>query len=345
MQTENRIELYDEARGILIMLVIFGHIVWMVSGKWISMLNIPIYSFHMPLFFILSGFTLKKTSKKMSAIIAKRAKRLLIPMAVFGVLLFLFGILLAYTIKGQNTEEVFETFNSEFWVRSLLCMYGGMFGKYWFFMAMFVTGVICIPVVQYVESEKAKLAIGVVTGIIATVYWAVSKQPLPFYINVGVLCSTFVMIGHYFRNESTLKGMLINHKMVMLSCIIFCIGNLIEERLGLGAVGLDEMDMKQPVLFWTVSLAGSLLCLAFCNRFVHNKFISSLGRNSLYMYGIHYFLLNLFDAAFHVKENEWSFPVKILVFIIFYAFVLFGTYAVMNGYLHIKRQLLECGKA
>ena len=55
---DKRINWIDIAKGITIILVIIGHL----NVKWFPKLDIvinEIYTFHMPLFFMLSGLTLK----------------------------------------------------------------------------------------------------------------------------------------------------------------------------------------------------------------------------------------------------------------------------------------------
>lgn len=53
---------WDYARGIAIVLVVFGHIVWglnfsgiVPAGHWLLATNYAIYTFHMPIFFLLAG--------------------------------------------------------------------------------------------------------------------------------------------------------------------------------------------------------------------------------------------------------------------------------------------------
>ena len=59
---KNRYTEIDIARGIGILLVVLGHSIKQtgVSATWIRILTYIIYSFHMPLFFCLSGFVSAK---------------------------------------------------------------------------------------------------------------------------------------------------------------------------------------------------------------------------------------------------------------------------------------------
>lgn len=59
--TKQRIEYVDAAKAIAIILVIFAHCHYMIEFPRLGNL---IYSFHMPLFFIVSGFFLKEMTTK-----------------------------------------------------------------------------------------------------------------------------------------------------------------------------------------------------------------------------------------------------------------------------------------
>ena len=82
MDTNNRIKWVDIAKGIGIILVIVGHTIALEYSA-------PIYTFHMPLFFFLSGLFLN-TDVKLKAFIKKKAK------SILGVWLLVF--LLSYIV-------------------------------------------------------------------------------------------------------------------------------------------------------------------------------------------------------------------------------------------------------
>ena len=71
MDKKNRIHYVDAAKAIAIILVIIGHCYWI---SVIPRLGYLIYSFHMPLFFIVSVFFLKNLTVKNA--IEKYAKAL-----------------------------------------------------------------------------------------------------------------------------------------------------------------------------------------------------------------------------------------------------------------------------
>ena len=89
----------DIAKGIAIILVVFGHVI--TNGQSSDLLHLPvwtiihntIYSFHMPLFFFISGYLQKHCKREDNKMIAKALFRkeicLLIPYALFSFLYLL----------------------------------------------------------------------------------------------------------------------------------------------------------------------------------------------------------------------------------------------------------------
>lgn len=94
-----RLNYLDFIKGIGIILVIVGHIPSVEK----SPLGLWIYSFHVPLFFIVSGYLIEHMNEKFN--IYKKIKSLLYPYIVFSVLSILFGLFLQ-TIKGVQLIDI-----------------------------------------------------------------------------------------------------------------------------------------------------------------------------------------------------------------------------------------------
>lgn len=78
----NRIRWIDTARGIAILLVVLGHCI----GNSTDPVNKVILSFHMPLFFFISGLCAKYENGRFMGYLKKKAKTLLIPQMTLGVI-------------------------------------------------------------------------------------------------------------------------------------------------------------------------------------------------------------------------------------------------------------------
>ncbi len=90
----------DSAKGIGVILVVLGHFLYQSN---LPMLNRAIYSFHMPLFFILSGYLQKRAIPH--GYVLNKVKRLLVPFTCFsvvGIPIFGYGII----ANGGNLIDV-----------------------------------------------------------------------------------------------------------------------------------------------------------------------------------------------------------------------------------------------
>lgn len=92
---KNRVEYIDTLKGLLIILVIFGHTgINSNIQKWI-------YSFHMPLFLIISGFFYKEESYIINY---RRVKGLILPFVLFTCLGVLFPAIPSLILKSKPIE-------------------------------------------------------------------------------------------------------------------------------------------------------------------------------------------------------------------------------------------------
>ena len=79
---ESRVEWIDVAKGIGIILVIAGHTIYLGYSY-------PLYAFHMPLFFFLSGLVFKDKDESLLTFVNKKSLSLLKPWAIILFISFL----------------------------------------------------------------------------------------------------------------------------------------------------------------------------------------------------------------------------------------------------------------
>lgn len=141
---KNRYTEVDIAKGVGIFFVVLGHSIKQtsVSAQWIRLLTYLIYSFHMPLFFCLSGFVsakiLRMNRRERGAYIISRAKRLLIPYFVIG--------LLYIPVKLKLSDMAVKPFEvSDIW-KLLIGQNPNV--SLWFLYILFLIELICALVVN-----------------------------------------------------------------------------------------------------------------------------------------------------------------------------------------------------
>ncbi len=99
MTSKQRITYLDMAKGVGIVLMVTGHLVGSLqtidNKPYFSPLYQWIASFHMPLFFVISGIVLRITREEerdMGHIVYRKAKGLLLPYASFSLIYFVINI-------------------------------------------------------------------------------------------------------------------------------------------------------------------------------------------------------------------------------------------------------------
>lgn len=133
MEKQTRIRYFDLIRGIAILLVLWGHIIQFGGGESEPFANkafIFIYSFHMPLFLLISGFFLAKSIGKRSFVqnIKRKVVHIIVP-AVLGGVGFYVVKLVVERLLGRDTYPV------------SMAMLFEEIGNIWFLWCMFMCSV------------------------------------------------------------------------------------------------------------------------------------------------------------------------------------------------------------
>ncbi|RIL34208.1 acyltransferase [Staphylococcus equorum] len=129
-QLKKRDYFFDNARAILIFLVVFGHLLqpYNEASTYLSSLYLTIYSFHMPAFLFISGYFAKKAGE--AGYLEKVSKKLLIPYIIF------FGFFsIYYYLTGKEDSVQFDPFDPVF--------------ALWFLLTLFFFHVILVIVKDY----------------------------------------------------------------------------------------------------------------------------------------------------------------------------------------------------
>lgn len=141
-----RIPWIDFAKGIAIYLVVLGHIIQYIFPENALLFKI-IYSFHMPLFFVLSGFTFtKNTEQSYSAFVKNKIKSLGMPY-----LLFLLISIFELSIKAISRQELFWKWDSFF--NTILLTNESIFSQLWFFPTLFAAECILFFIMKHTSNR------------------------------------------------------------------------------------------------------------------------------------------------------------------------------------------------
>lgn len=182
-----RIAWIDTAKGFTILTVIWGH-----TLPVNSLARNAVFSFHMPLFFILSGFTLKpaKNFRDLLRQTVKDAKRLLMP----AVLLVILRDTLSAVLWGAPSRGLLQTIGYEmFYANGAPLTEGGpMMGALWFLVALFIAKLV-LRICSLLFRDDFALA-GFLCGF-AGMELSARQIRMPFNMDVALVCTMFVAGG------------------------------------------------------------------------------------------------------------------------------------------------------
>lgn len=198
---KERISTFDIMKGIAILLVVAGH-----CSLLPLYLRHAIFSFHMPLFFLLSGWLFKPTPDILSSF-TKNAKRLLLPFFFTAGILFLYSVL--STIKNEDWHILTDFFRALLFPAGINHPWMWRFipptsiGYTWFLIALFWSKL----TVDYLTRKKVPVWCIILIGLAATLLDSYVID-LPFGILPGISASVFLIIGFYFSKHIPRSWML-----------------------------------------------------------------------------------------------------------------------------------------
>lgn len=189
MAKEQRVEYIDFFRGIGIILMIINHI-----GFGGVIYNFS-HAFHMPMFFIISGYFYSKKNKEIIStvrFVKRKAKTLLLPYFVFGLFhyivwigLYGFSVYPLTRLFFYNTEEGMP-----------------IAGALWFLTALFITDVLFFILDRYIASRLLFVAIIIGLSVFGTVSRIILPFTLPFALSAGFVGLGLFGIGFILKKAT-----------------------------------------------------------------------------------------------------------------------------------------------
>lgn len=239
----------DVFRGIGIILMIMGHI-WF--GACFDVFKA---AFHMPMFFIISGFFFQHKSKEELSFwvfIRKKARTLLVPYFFFGV-----GHFLLYFFALGNHD----------W-KPLICLFSwnnnglAITGVFWFLSALFIANLLFFLIDRYVLNIYIKTIVIVIVAVSGN--YLEQLKP-PFSLSAAFVGVGLMYIGNLIKKyEMTrLISFLLNLKLVpfvilsAITVILIFVNHQVNMRLG---------EYSNPVLFWVNATNATLLGINFSKK-------------------------------------------------------------------------------
>jgi acyltransferase len=201
-----RLDWIDALKGIGIMLVVLGH------HSLPAALDTYIFSFHMPLFFFISGFLFDfgKYSKSGANFVKSKFKSLIVPYFLFASLTCIFYCLLDAVYQPGITNIEFCDANTLHRIYSILYALGPLISynpPLWFLPCLFVTEILFYGFAKRYYAEPRKLVFWlIVIGILGYLYATYIPFRLLWNADVALTAVVFYGAGNLFRKLFSLEG-------------------------------------------------------------------------------------------------------------------------------------------
>jgi fucose 4-O-acetylase-like acetyltransferase len=281
--------LADSLKGGAILLVVVGHVIQVIHGSTVKCLEnelyIAIYSFHMPIFVLVSGYFASKSleCRNFQAFCWRRAQRLLVPFFTWAVILY-------FQHKLHDGEYLKALMSPLAAYKSIIAPIHGL----WFLWALFWVSVIAAA---FSISRRNTIVVGLlVCGVSFAIgndqyfglrfilwllpffvlgYWVkrlrLSIKPWKIPVAIILFGSAWVMLLPYYSNRH----------------FIYTTG-MIDRGVGIDFVGLAYRYVLAFLgcgTFWGV--------MGIVDRYggVLGRFFVYLGGRSIQIYAIHFFFI------------------------------------------------------
>ena len=288
-----RNQTFDVMKGIAMMAVIVGHI---AAIPYMPLRHL-IFTFHMPLFFLLGGYFFKP-SNDFKGRALKDSRRLLIPYAFTSAILIVHSLMVDFIAGGDLRLLLRTGFGALYGSggQHSSPLWGDLpwVGAIWFLMALFW----CRSVYNFIDVKiNGLLKYGLIIGL-ALLAILIDKYVvnLPFAILPGLSAMVFYMIGNLCK-RFTPPGWLV---VVCLACwpVGFWLSHLYMVTCSYGLYPVDVLGACGGTI--TVYGLSKLAC-----RTIAGGYLAWVGRMSIVFLCFHLILLNTQIISWCGIPNTW----------------------------------------
>src|SRR5690606_37441007 len=261
---QKRIDWVDQVKGFAIFLVVYGHN-FPVTEKFI-------YTFHMPLFFIVSGFFFP--SKPDFSTLRKRFKSIMIPYFFWAGFLFVFWFLLGrkFGVSAQNPASVWKNFIGIFYAQGDRgFMEWGI--PMWFLPAMFLCFLIYFFLKKYLIVRKRSIIAVLLLSAIGFLYSHFTDINLPWSVNVAMVALFFFTFGNLSFNYIQQ----IPKKWAIFAMVVFATVHFLLYNYNI-KIDMYRSIYGNELLFILNGLLGSLWVIFFFKSFPRFSIFSLIGK-------------------------------------------------------------------
>ncbi len=234
-----RLVFLDYAKGIGILLVILGHIYGNNNDINRKIISVFIYSFHMPLFFIISGILIKYNNEKFEKkLFYKMFCKILVPYLLFSF------------IKIIDNVVTYKLGFNNFILNCLDTFLGLGIDVLWFLPALFIGKSLFLIFNYYINNKYIRLTI-IIMFFLISMFITEKHSILLIILARSIIALGFITIGYY------LYEFIISKNIIIIYLIFLLIIQVIFSKMN-GFVDLNNLVFNNKFLYLFNSLNGAI---------------------------------------------------------------------------------------
>ena len=329
IQRNKRLDYIDVCRAIGIILVVLGHTYGIPYNLYLF-----IFSFHMPFFFILSGFVFnadKNQRMGFKQFATRKVRQYIIPYYIFGILNLVFEIIWKLII----TKEVIDFSFLLFRIKGLILCTDDMSATgapIWFLLCLFISSIIFFHIPRLRLKYQCITVLSLITIHYILIRFLGDYVTFIFGFPTFFISVFFMWIGYIFRMIFERKPLLFQGtKCIVISIALILISGffviITQNRVNLRS---NTYNNYLVFLFVAVAISTGLICLVCNAKFLNTTFTCWLGKKTIYVIGCNYICLYICTEIYYLIPVIKNYPIHWITSFLFTLVLCFACIVICN---------------
>ena len=322
-----RLDFIDTARGLSILAVIIGHII-SKQAPLLENINAFLYAFHLPLFFIISGFLFKADSSP-KGFLLKKVKAYGIPYVFCSVVISCYYILIRAVDSGTGGLGVYILWMIKNFIVQT------RFTVLWFLSVLFFAEILLY--FFFVISKKKIVYMWIISvffGISFMIYDICGLPALPWNIDTSFIVVPFLLFGFSLKKYNFFNLKIVEVSQITLLFLIFGVTCVAVNTYMTGGGHMDMFASQYRFIPFVLLAAFSLsLFFLLLSRKITIRSLRWLGANTMVFFAFHQAIgmdlsKRILSIFWNIDASESSLIMQILVVIVMLSLVLAICYTI-----------------
>lgn len=273
-QNMKRIEWIDFVKFMAIFYMVWAHygapriIYWYIQ------------SFHMPLFFFVSGYLFNNSNYSFKNYTVKRAKSLIIPYLLFGVINYIFWIILVRINLLKTNDNLYDPIKYLLTINTTTHL--PIANALWFLTCLFIVEIIFFILVKHIKDNNITLSIIlIIFSLIGYFYPLITNIRLYWGIDVACTAIVFYGFGYLFKKNKNIINCFYEPKIytIILLFVISITFELLNGHVALMIITYNNY------FYYYISAFASIFMYMMISIYLYNiRFVSDLKIYKIFLY-------------------------------------------------------------